>query len=160
MNDQYPKREQSQSSLSHLSSEGLLDQMKALQNKAKNKNVDIPLATAIVLLEIASSDHIVDRFEKSVIHNGLKSIFRISDQAAAGLLVKAKGALATMRSSSAEASVLKEMLDPPSKKAVANLIDSLIRCNGVVDSMEVYLRQRFRALLGLPDEPLPPRSSE
>jgi len=160
MNDQYPKKEHSPSNLSHLSSEGLLEQMKALQSKAKNKNVDIPLATAIVLLEIASSDHIVDRFEKSVIHNGLKSIFRISDQAAAGLLVKAKGALASMRSSSAEASILKEMLDPASKKAVANLIDSLIRCNGVVDSMEVYLRQRFRALLGLPDEPMPPRSAE
>ncbi len=134
--------------------------MKSLQNRAQNKNVDIPLATAIVLLEVASSDHIVDKFEKSVIHNGLKSIFRISDQAAAGLLVQAKGALASMRSSSAEASVLKEMLDPASKKAVANLIDSLIRCNGVVDSMEVYLRQRFRALLGLPDEPLPPRSRD
>lgn len=160
MNDQYPKKEHSPSNLSHLSGEGLLEQMKALQSKAKNKNVDIPLATAIVLLEIASSDHIVDRFEKSVIHNGLKSIFRISDQAAAGLLVKAKGALASMRSSSAEASILKEMLDPASKKAVANLIDSLIRCNGVVDSMEVYLRQRFRALLGLPDEPMPPRSAE
>jgi uncharacterized tellurite resistance protein B-like protein len=157
MNDQYPKKDQA---LSHLSSEGLLEQMKALQNRAKNKNVDIPLATAIVLLEIASSDHMVDKFEKSVIHNGLKSIFRISDQAASGLLVQAKGALASMRSSSAEASILKEMLDPASKKAVANLIDSLIRCNGVVDSMEVYLRQRFRALLGLPDEPLPPRSGE
>lgn len=160
MNDQYPKKERTPSNLSHLSSEGLLEQMKSLQNRAQNKNVDIPLATAIVLLEIASSDHIVDKFEKSVIHNGLKSIFRISDQAAAGLLVQAKGALASMRSSSAEASVLKEMLDPASKKAVANLIDSLIRCNGVVDSMEVYLRQRFRALLGLPDEPLPPRSRD
>jgi uncharacterized tellurite resistance protein B-like protein len=160
MNDQYPKKERAPSNLSHLSSQGLLEQMKSLQNRAQNKNVDIPLATAIVLLEVASSDHIVDKFEKSVIHNGLKSIFRISDQAAAGLLVQAKGALASMRSSSAEASVLKEMLDPASKKAVANLIDSLIRCNGVVDSMEVYLRQRFRALLGLPDEPLPPRSRD
>jgi hypothetical protein len=56
--------------------------------------------------------------------------------------------------------MLRDILDPASKKQVANLIDTLIRCNGVVDSMEVYLRQRFRSLLGLPDEPLPPRSDD
>jgi hypothetical protein len=65
-----------------------------------------------------------------------------------------------MRSSSTDASMLKDILDPATKRAVANLIDSLIRCNGVVDTMEVYLRQRFRSLLGLPEEPLPPRTNE
>ena len=160
MDEQSPKRDQSQSNPMHLSSEGLLERMQALKAKGANKNVDIPLATAIVLLEVASSDHIVDRFEKSVIHNGLKSIFRLSDQAVTALLARAKSSLSTMRSSSADASVLKEMLDPGTKRAVASLMDSLIRCNGVVDSMEVYLRQRFRSLLGLPDEPLPPRSDD
>ena len=166
MSEEFPKRQQQHlNQPSQLSSEGLLDRLKALQtkeaqNKSKSKNVDIPLATAIVLLEVASSDHIVDKFEKSVIHNGLKSIFRISDQAAANLLIQAKTALGNMRSSSAEASMLRDMLDAGSKRAVANLIDSLIRCNGVVDTMEVYLRQRFRALLGLPDEPLPPRTDD
>jgi uncharacterized tellurite resistance protein B-like protein len=134
--------------------------MQALKSKGASKNVDIQLATAIVLLEVASSDHIVDRFEKSVIHNGLKSIFRLSDQAVAGLLTRAKSSLSSMRSSSADASMLKDLLDPSTKRAVASLMDSLIRCNGVVDSMEVYLRQRFRSLLGLPDEPLPPRSDD
>lgn len=161
MSEEFPKRQQQHlNNLSHLSSEGLLERLKSLQSKEKSKNIDVPLATAIVLLEVASSDHIVDKFEKSVIHNGLKSIFRISDQAAANLLVQAKAALASMKSSSAEASMLKDALDAGSKRAVANLIDSLIRCNGVVDTMEVYLRQRFRSLLGLPDEPLPPRSNE
>jgi uncharacterized tellurite resistance protein B-like protein len=158
MDDFGNKRNQNPSDLSHLSAEGILEQMKNLKARAAQKNVDVPLATAIVLLEVASSDHMVDRFEKSVIHNGLKSIFRISDQQASALLTKAKTALGSMRSSSAEASMLKDLLDPASKKAVATLIDSLIRCNGVVDSMEVYLRHRFRSLLGLPDEPLPPRS--
>jgi uncharacterized tellurite resistance protein B-like protein len=160
MNDSDRNRNQNPANLSHLSSEGLLEQMQNLRNRAAQKNVDVPLATAIVLLEVASSDHMVDRFEKSVIHNGLKSIFRISDQQVTALLTKARSALSSMRSSSTEASLLKDLLDPASKKAVANLIDSLIRCNGVVDTMEVYLRQRFRSLLGLPDEPLPPRSDQ
>jgi uncharacterized tellurite resistance protein B-like protein len=135
--------------------------MKALQSQKNSKSsqhIDVQLATAMILVEVASSDHMVDRFEKSVILNSLKSIFRISDENAAGLLAKARSALSSMRSSSAEASMLKDHLDPATKRAVANTIDTLIRCNGVIDSMEVYLRHRFRSLLGLPDEPLPPRS--
>jgi uncharacterized tellurite resistance protein B-like protein len=137
--------------------------MRNLQNQKGSKtsrHIDVQLATAMILVEVASSDHMIDRFEKSVIHNSLKSIFRISDENAVGLLAKARSALSSMRSSSAEASMLKDHLDPATKRAVANTIDTLIRCNGVIDSMEVYLRQRFRSLLGLPDEPLPPRSEQ
>lgn len=149
--------------LSGIATESLLDQMKSLQNHKASKppkHIDVQLATAMILVEVASSDHMIDRFEKSVIHSGLKSIFRISDENAAGLLAKARSALSSMRSSSAEASMLKDYLDPSTKRAIANTIDTLIRCNGVVDTMEVYLRHRFRSLLGLPDEPLPPRSDQ
>jgi uncharacterized tellurite resistance protein B-like protein len=152
------------SNLGNIRTESLLDQMKALQQNQKSgklpKHIDVPLATAMILVEVASSDHTIDRFEKSVIHNSLKSIFRISDESATGLLTKARSALSSMRSSSAEASMLKDILDHNTKRAVANTIDTLIRCNGVVDTMEVYLRNRFRSLLGLPDEPLPPRSDQ
>jgi len=149
--------------LASIPTESLLDQMRSFQNQKgpkTSKHIDVQLATAIILVEVASSDHMIDRFEKSVIHNSLKAIFRISDENAAGLLAKARSALSSMRSSSAEASMLKDHLDPATKRAVANTIDTLIRCNGVIDSMEVYLRQRFRSLLGLPDEPLPPRSDQ
>jgi uncharacterized tellurite resistance protein B-like protein len=159
MDDFDKKQQRPLQNLAHLSPDALMDHMQKL-TKSPPKGMDIPLATAIVLIEVASSDHIVDRFEKSVIHNGLKAIFRISDQQTTALMAKAKTALGSMRSSSAEASMLKDVLDPASKKQVANLIDTLIRCNGVVDSMEIYLRQRFRALLGLPDEPMPPRSDD
>jgi hypothetical protein len=43
---------------------------------------------------------------------------------------------------------------------MASIIDNLIRCNGMVDGMELYLRKRFRDLLGLPDAPLNPLSDE
>jgi uncharacterized tellurite resistance protein B-like protein len=146
---------------SHQSADALLQQLQIFKAKSKgSQGIDIPVATAIVLLEIASSDNVIDKFEKSVIHNGLKSIFKISDQTAISVIQKARNALSTMRSSSTDASMLKDILDPATKRAVANLIDSLIRCNGVVDTMEVYLRQRFRSLLGLPEEPLPPRTNE
>jgi uncharacterized tellurite resistance protein B-like protein len=143
-----------------LSIDEIIQRMEQAKNNSKknSKGIDVPLATAIILLEVASSDHVVDKFEKSVIQNGLKSIFNISDQAVNNLLIKARTHLSSMRSSSAEATQLKDILDPTTKKAIAQLIDTLIRCNGVVDSMEVYLRKRFRSILGLADEPLPPRS--
>jgi uncharacterized tellurite resistance protein B-like protein len=149
-------------SFSGLSAEAIFQQMQSLQKKragALNKN-ELSLATAIVLMEIASSDSHVDKFEQSVIHHGLKSLFGISDETAAGVVAKARAALANMRSSSTEATLLRETLDPTTKRAMAGIMDNLIRCNGVVDGMEIYLRKRFRDLLGLPDEPLSPLSSE
>jgi len=145
-----------------LSAEALFAQMQSLQQRRtvqRNKQ-ELSLATAIVLLEIASSDSRVDRVEQSVIHHGIKALFDVSDQTTASILAKARAHLSNMRSSSAEASVLKEMLDPATKRAMGSIMDNLIRCNGVVDGMELYLRKRFRDLIGLPDEPLAPPSPE
>jgi uncharacterized tellurite resistance protein B-like protein len=149
-------------SFSGLSAEAIFQQMQSMQKKRtvqKNK-AELSVATAIVLLEIASSDNQVDKFERSVIHHGIKSLFGVSDETAAGVLAKAKAHLSSMRSSSSEASMLREILDPGTKRAMASIMDNLIRCNGVVDGMELYLRKRFRDLLGLPDAPLAPPSND
>jgi uncharacterized tellurite resistance protein B-like protein len=115
---------------------------------------EIALAAAVVLIEIASSDHVVDKFERTVIINGLKSLFRVSDENANGLMNRAKAQLSSMRGSSSAAEVLRDSLDMASKRAIAQVIDNLIRCNGVVDGIEVYLRKRFRDILGLSEEML------
>lgn len=131
----------------------LLERMKSLKSNRplRDKN-EIALAAAIVLMEIASSDHVVDKFERVVIHNGLKSLFKLTDEATIGLMARAKSQLSSMRSSSAHAEALRDALDPASKQAIAHVIDNLIRCNGVVDSVEVYLRKRFREILGIPED--------
>ena len=47
--------------------------MQSVKPKGQVRSKDeIALAAAMVLLEIASSDHVVDKFERTVIHNGLK----------------------------------------------------------------------------------------
>jgi len=106
----------------------------------------------MVLLEVASSDHVVDKFERVVILNGLKSLFRVSDETDSGLMSRAKAQLSSMRGASTAAELLRDSLDMPSKRAIAQVIDNLIRCNGVVDHMEVYLRKRFRDILGVAEE--------
>jgi hypothetical protein len=67
-------------------------------------------------------------------------------------MARAKAQLSSMRSSSAQAEALRDALDPASKRAIAQVIDNLIRCNGVVDSVEIYLRKRFREILGITED--------
>ena len=135
--------------------DSLLSRMQATKEKAPTRSKEeISFATALVLMEIASCDFTVDRFEKNVIHNGLKGLFKLSDEAANNLMSRAKGHLSSMRGSSAHAEALRDSLDLSSKQAVAQIIDNLIRCNGVVTGSEVYLRKRFRDLMGIPEEVL------
>lgn len=133
--------------------DSLISHMEAFKPKGTLRNKDeIALAAAMVLLEVASSDHVVDKFERVVILNGLKSLFRVSDETASGLMSRAKAQLSSMRGASTAAELLRDSLDMPSKRAIAQVIDNLIRCNGVVDHMEVYLRKRFRDILGVAEE--------
>ena len=135
--------------------DSLMSRMQNLKPKGPLRGKDeIALAAAVVLIEIASSDHVVDKFERTVIINGLKSLFRVSDENANGLMNRAKAQLSSMRGSSSAAEVLRDSLDMASKRAIAQVIDNLIRCNGVVDGIEVYLRKRFRDILGLSEEML------
>ncbi len=132
--------------------DSLLSRMQTLKPKGPLRGKDeVALAAAVVLIEIASSDHVVDKFERTVIINGLKSLFRVSDETANGLMNRAKAQVSSMRGSSSAAELLRDSLDVASKRAIAQVIDNLIRCNGVVDGIEVYLRKRFRDILGLSD---------
>ena len=135
--------------------DALISRMQSLKTDGPLRSKEeIALAAAVVLLEIASSDHVVDKFERTVIHNGLKGLFKLSDEAATGLMSRAKAQLSSMRGSSASAEILRDSLDSATKRAIAQVIDNLIRCNGVVDGMEIYLRKRFRTILGIPEEML------
>lgn len=135
--------------------DALMSRMQNLKPKGPLRDKDeIALAAAVVLIEIASSDHVIDKFERTVIINGLKSLFRVSDENANGLMNRAKAQLSSMRGSSSAAELLRDSLDMASKRAIAQVIDNLIRCNGVVDGIEVYLRKRFRDILGLTEEML------
>jgi uncharacterized tellurite resistance protein B-like protein len=135
--------------------DAILARVQSLKPSGKLRSKEeISLAAAIVLMEVASSDHVIDKFERTVIHNGLKGLFKLSDEVASGLMQQAKARLGSMRSSSSEAELLRDSLDLNSKRAIAQVIDNLIRCNGVVDGIEVYLRKRFREILGIPEEVL------
>lgn len=115
---------------------------------------EVAYATTMMLMEVALCDHAIDRFEKTVIHSGLKGLFKLSDETANNLMSRAKANLSSMRGSSEHVEVLRDSLDAGAKRAVAQVMDNLIRCNGVVTPGEVYLRKRFREILGIEEEAL------
>jgi uncharacterized tellurite resistance protein B-like protein len=131
----------------------LLSRMQSEKHKGRPRSKDeVSYATTMMLMEVALCDHTIDRFEKTVIHNGLKGLFKLSDEAATNLMNRAKANLSSMRGSSEHVEMLRDSLDVHAKRAVAQIMDNLIRCNGVVTGGEVYLRKRFREILGVPEE--------
>ena len=135
------------------SGESLIQQLKELQaHGPSDRSENVVLATAVVLLEVAVTDLPLDKFERSIIHSGLKTLFDVSDEVANTMIQTAKNHLNNMRGSSAEIALLKQALNPVSRKAVAKLIDDLVNSHGGPEGFEIYLRKRFRLALGLPDD--------
>jgi uncharacterized tellurite resistance protein B-like protein len=130
--------------------EALLSRMKSIASKRPpNSKDEISLATAIVLIGVASSDHVIDKFERTVILNGLKSLFRLSDETSMRRMNQAKSSLGSMQSSSSSAERLRDSLDMGTKRAIAQVIDNGIRCSNVVDHMEIYFARSFETSSGL-----------
>ena len=117
---------------------------------------DIAVCTAMILLELAGADGAVDRFERSLIHASIVHLFRVSDESATSIIKEAANHLSNMASSSLEAQRLRSELNPVFLKAIGEVMDKLVCTNGEVTELETYLRNRFRHILGLPEQKLAP----
>lgn len=109
---------------------------------------EIILATAIVLLEIASLDDKVDKLEAALIQSGLSSLFNVSQLEIANIILQAKNHLGNLRGSSAEIQILKETLDPISRREVLKLVNDLVNIHGAPEGFEIYLRNQVHQALG------------
>jgi uncharacterized tellurite resistance protein B-like protein len=109
---------------------------------------EILLATAVVLLEIASLDDRIDKFEISLIQAGLGSLFSTSPEEIAHIIQQAKNHLGNLRGSSAEIQVLKDSLDPISRREVLKLVHDLTHLHGAPEGFEIYLKNRVQQALG------------
>ena len=141
--------------LENITDPALLQKLRGLQQQSRRPKpveAEIELATAVVLVEVAASDERITKIELAIVHAGLKNLFGISDEAVAALIAQAKNSIRSLRSSGSFAELLREHLDAPSKKLVGKIIDDLISCDGAIQGFEGFLRQRFRSMLGLPDE--------
>lgn len=138
--------------------ESLLNQLAKLpiQGASSNSPMELALAVAVVLVEVASLDESLDKFERSIIHSGLQSLFKLSEQEVSQIVLTARNQIATLRGSSAEAQILSDSLDAMSKRRVGQLVDDLLNTHGGPQGFEIFLRKKLRDALGLPDSSAAP----
>lgn len=124
------------------------------QNMRGNKKEgNLPLAFAVVLVELASSDQKFDPVEYNAICNGLKRLFGATREQVSALINQANLTLGNMRGTSEYTELLQKGLSEEDKLAALDVFDEVINADGEVDGYEAFLRQKFLRLLGLDNNP-------
>ncbi len=115
-------------------------------------NNDIHLAAVVILVDLASTDSNFDSREYMTICVGMQRLFGISQTAVSKLISQANQILASMRGVDRFATLLKEQIDVEKRKQIMQVIDNVIAADGHEDDFEIYLKHKFKFLLGL-EEP-------
>ncbi|WKZ57968.1 MAG: TerB family tellurite resistance protein [Bdellovibrionota bacterium] len=113
---------------------------------------EIELAVTVVMVDIANSDQNFCTNEYVMIQNGLRRLFGTDKTKVPKLVQEAKQIIANMRGATSFRETLRDGLDIQQKLAVVECINELIDADGAQDGFEIYLKQRLRAALGLPDD--------
>ena len=119
------------------------------QKQGNKKGNNLPLAFAIVLVELASSDQNFEPAEYNAICNGLKRLFGATREQVSALINQANLTLGNMRGTSEYTELLQKGLSEEDKLAALDIFDEVINADGQVDGYEAFLRQKFLRLLGL-----------
>lgn len=117
--------------------------------------VEIPavdLATAVILLEVSAAESRTSIHQKGIIQASLQTLYGLSEEASLAAMQQAQNTLRSMRGSSAFANALRDQLDTDAKRYLLKTMDDVIRADGTKSDMEIYLRNRFRMLMGLPED--------
>lgn len=132
----------------------LLEQLRGIDKRQTVRRLpqEAALGAAVVLLEIAASDSKVTTHEVNIVRNGISALFGATEQEATALMAQASSTLQGLRGSTSYAEMLKSYLDPSMKEGMAQLMDSVINSDGKVDGFEIYLRNRFRLVLGISEQ--------
>ena len=117
--------------------------------KSKAKKPELELALAVLLVDLASCDQNFDPKEYAVIQNSLVGLFGTSKEQVQQLVNQANLVLANMRGVNKFADLLKDNLTDDEKHAIFNIIEDVIKADGQEDGFEVYLREKFKTLLGI-----------
>jgi uncharacterized tellurite resistance protein B-like protein len=108
---------------------------------------DIELATAVLLVELASCDENFEPREFQTIVGGIQRIFGTKADEIRKLIHEAKLAIANMRGTDKFAELLRDNLQAEQKKLIFDVIDEVIRSDGIEDDYEVFLRNKFTRLI-------------
>lgn len=112
---------------------------------------DIELATAVLLVELASCDENFEQREFQTIVSGIQRIFGTKADEIKKLIHEAKLAISNMRGTDKFAELIRDNLQAEQKKLILDVIDEVIRSDGVEDDYEIFLRNKFTQLIEGPN---------
>ena len=119
------------------------------RSKRRAKQKELELALTVILVDLASSDENFEQREYQAISIGLRRLF--GDSKDLKMLVnRAQLALSNLRGTQSFADLLRENLSEDDRKIVAEIIEDVIRADGVEDGFEQYLRLKYAKLLDIP----------
>ncbi len=118
-----------------------------LKSNTGVKPRDIELAVSVLLVELGSCDQSFEQREYSTIVAGMQRIFGTKIEDIKKLVHEAKLAIANMRGTDKFVELLRDNLQPEQRKLILDLIDEVIRADGVEDDYEIFLRARFTRML-------------
>jgi uncharacterized tellurite resistance protein B-like protein len=130
-------------------------QLSHSRKQLKNKNTtgapskDLEVALAVLLVDLACCDQTFNPKEYAVISNGLRRLFGSNNEQVSLLVNQAKGILADLRGTQQFADKIKKELSHEDKLIVLEIINEVIAADGQEDGFEVYLREKFKTLLGV-----------
>ena len=115
----------------------------------KRKDSDIQFAVTVLLVDLASCDQNFDAQEYETICVGLKRLFGTTPAQVKDLVHQAKLTLGNLRGLERFANLLREHLSEDEKVKVFEVIDEVIKADGVEDGFEIFLRMKFASMLGV-----------
>ncbi|MFM1848226.1 MAG: hypothetical protein RL417_1700 [Pseudomonadota bacterium] len=110
---------------------------------------DLHLAVVVLLVDLASTDSNFDSREFLTICVGMQRLFGISQPQVTKLISQANQIIASMRGVDRFATLLKEQVDEETRKQIMEIIHNVIAADGHEDDFEIYLKHKFKFLLGL-----------
>lgn len=117
------------------------------------KNISVPkseleVALAVLLVELASCDQNFEPREYQVISEALQKLFASTPQEVSALVHRAQLVLSNLRGTWHFAEILREELSEAQRKEILGVMDNLVAADQVEDGFEIYLKNKFRTLLG------------
>lgn len=118
--------------------------------KSEKGNVELELALAVLLVDLASCDQQFDADEYRTIAAGMQRVFGTAPNDVRKLVSQARLVLANLRGTSAFADLLREQLSVEERQAIMAVVDEVVAADGREDGFETYLRHKIGDLLGVP----------
>ena len=116
---------------------------------AESPKKDLEVALAVLLVDLASCDQVFNPKEYNVISLGLRRLFGCTKEQVTALVNQATQIISGLRGTQQFAEVLRDSLSAEDKQIILEIIDEIILADGKEDGFEIFLREKFKSVLGI-----------